>query len=54
MKVENIKNIIRINWEANEITIIINARFEVIDAFKVLFKMKNSKKLCEKSNLKSL
>ena len=47
MNVENIKNKISINWEANEITIITNAKFDVIEDFNVLFKMKNSKKLCE-------
>ena len=44
MKVENIKNKRSISCEAKDKAIIINAKFEVIEDFKVLFKMKNSKK----------
>ena len=47
MNVENIKNKMSNNCEAKEITIIINAKFDVIEDFKVLFNMKNSKKFYE-------
>jgi len=45
INVENVKNISRITWDANEIAIRISAKLEVIEDFKVLFSMKNSKKL---------